>query len=904
MIETLKDLLQAEYLLPFWFWLLVPCAVLAFTGMLKGRGILVSVLRLAFFALLIAAIADPVKEQRSEKQELAAVLDVSASVLPAAQNAMLEKLNEFASADRTVTIFPFAKALSRNGRTLKDGDTAMRSEFDADAAKLDQGETNIGGAIDGVLSRSESSSVLLLTDGFENNGNALQAARVAAQQGARIFPIIPDEAVFSRERVRISSLYAPLTAHAGDLLEVRSTIENTFEKDASGKLEIYLDSEKLFSQSITIPGRQEKLISIKSAPAQGGLHQVRAVFRPDRLSGHEAVSNNIESHRWVSVKEKSKILLLSGTHDDERILKQVISQKGYSLEDVVADGSKNIPESFDGYSSVIFNNVAKRQVGDRFLTALEAFVQGGGGLLLVGGERSFGLGGYVDSKLDQISPLKFVPPQTEKRRLTNAVALVIDKSGSMAEEGKIDAAKMAALASIQSLKDEDFVSVIGFDAGPFVIIDVQPVAQAKRDAEYRLRNLTAAGKTNLLPALATARQRLQKAGASRKHIIVLSDGKFPLSSEAYIAEINNLRNEGITVSAVALGVEADIPFMKILSKYGKGAFYHTLDARQLPRIFIEDIKVASGEKTLQEGAEFPVGVAPGGVRSTTIDEFPPVRGFVETLPKKGADLELITRKEDQPYPLLASWRYGTGKVIAFASDANGRWSMRWVPWRGFAQFWSELIEGVKDRSESKTGDVDFDLRYSVERKTIVFDLAVFDPKLATEAPPRITADVIEPGGEQQQLVFQATKKGRFEARIDNGRPGDYKLQIAYGKLKFPPLAPVLGGELFGENPGQGINVSLLESIAYASGGRINPRPDDVRGIPRVTADRKHLFIPLALIGFLLLLAEAFTREGAWRTLGGFFGGLFGRKRRIATVTPIPPRRPRTSQRKTEKKKAA
>jgi len=900
MMQMFSELLLADYLQPRWFWLMLPCAVLAVAGILKGRGLMASLLRLSFFALLVAALADPVREQRSEKQELAAILDVSASVLPAAQNAMLEKLDEYASADRSVTIFPFAKALSRNGRTLKAGETAARSDFDAEASKLDQGETNIGAAVDGVLSRSESSSVLLLTDGFENNGNALQAARIAAQQGARIFPIIPNEAVFSRERVRISSLYAPLTAHAGDLLEVRSTIENTFEKEASGKLEVYLDSEKLFSQSISIPAKQEKLISVKSAPAQGGLHQVRAVFRPDRLSGHESQSNNIESHRWVSVKEKSKILLLSGSQDDARVLKQIITQKGYSLEDVIADGSKNIPESFEGYSSVILNNVAKRQIGDRFLTSLEAFVQGGGGLLLVGGERSFGLGGYVDSKLDQLSPLKFVPPQTEKRRLTNAVALVIDKSGSMAEEGKIEAAKMAALASIQSLKDEDYISVIGFDAGPFVIIDVQPVGQAKREAEYRLRNLTAAGKTNLLPALATARQRLQKAGSSRKHIIVLSDGKFPLSSEAYIAEINNLRNEGISVSAVALGVEADIPFMKILAKYGKGAFYHTLDARQLPRIFIEDIKVASGEKTLQEGAEFPVGVAAGGLRSTTVDSYPPLRGFVETLPKKGSDLELLTRKEDQPYPLLASWRYGAGKVIAFASDANGRWSTRWLPWREFAQFWSELIEGVKDRSESKAGDVDFDLRYSVERKNIVFDLAVFDPKLATEAPPRISAEVTEPGGEQQQLVFQATKKGRFEARIENGRPGDYKLQIAYGKLKFPPLAPVLGGELFGENPGQGVNVSLLEGIAYASGGRINPRPEDVRGIPRVTAERQHLFVPLALLGFLLLLIEAFTREGAWGTVLSFFG----RKRRAATVTPIPPRRPRASERKGEKKKAA
>ncbi len=861
MTEYFLGIFHAKFLHPEAWWLLFPAAIAVIASALGKRvraGALL--LRILTLLLIITALADPVRRQTSEKEELVALLDVSASVLPAAREAMLEQLRDFTAQGADLTVYPFAKSLAREGVSVVSSPVLTGERFESAAEKLDQGETNIGLALGSVLSRSRSASILLMSDGFETAGNAAQVAQAAAQQGVRVFPLVPGEDAFTRERLRISSLYAPVTAHAGDIVEARASVQNLFNEEARGKLELWLDSEKLFSQIVAVPAGQEKLITVKTSPAKGGLHKVRAVFRPERLTGKEEKDNGIEEHRWVAVKEKAKILLISGTNDDARILKQLITQKGYSLEDIVADGSKELPDNFEGYSSVIINNAAKRQIPDRFFTALDAFVKDGGGLLLVGGERSYGLGGYIDTKLEEMSPLKFVPPQTEKRRLTNAIALVIDKSGSMAEDNKIGATKLAALAVIQSLKDEDYVSVIGFDAGPFVIIDVQRVAEAKHEAERRLRNLTAAGKTNLLPALATARQRLQKAGTSRKHIIVLSDGKFPLSSEAYIGEINNLRNDGISVSTVALGVEADIPFMKILAKYGKGAFYHTLDPSQLPRIFVEDVKVASGEKTLKEGVDLPVGVGPAGVRSTRVKDYPPIRGFVETLPKRGSELELITRTEERAQPLLASWSYGAGRVIAFTSDANGRWSLPWIRWSDFTVFWGQIIEGIKDRSGSKSGEVDFDLRYSVERKNVVFDLAVYDEKLRTESAPRISADVIEPGGERRQLVFQTTRKGRFEARIENGRPGDYKIEISYGKTKLPALAAFLGGELFGEIPGQGVNIPVLENMAFATSGKINPAPEDVQGISRTSENEEHLFVPLALLAFILVLLEAFLRE--------------------------------------------
>lgn len=866
--RVLSELLTAEYLRPWAFWLFVPAVLFVLLDIVAARRtVLAALLRLLVFACLIFAFADPVRTTSSTVKQIGALVDMSASVSAPAKRALLEKLFEYEK-DTKLLLIPFAGQAAAEPVVVDAGTSAgaAAERLKTAANKLNSGETDLAGGIRAGLAASASSSLFLLSDGFETVGSAKEAARFASASGVRIYPLIPDEALFREGRLVISSVYAPLTANAGEKVQVRATIKNLHAKPAQGELELWLDKEKLLSQQIAVPAGEERLVAFTSPVLKGGMHRLRAVLVPPHATAEQREKLRLEKHRWISVKEKAKILMISGTDEDERVLKELIRLKGYGLEHIIADGSTPIPSVFDTYSSVIINNAAKKQLPDGFLPALKGFVQNGGGLLLIGGDRSFGLGGYINTPLEEVSPLKFVPPTTEKRRLTVAVELLIDKSGSMADQNKIGAAKKAALLSIQALKDEDYVGVVGFDHAPFVIIDLKKAGEAKVQAEHRLQNLTAAGQTNPLPALSQARQSLRAIEASRKHIIVLSDGKFPLASDAYVEEINRLNREGVTVSAVALGVEADVPFMKILAKYGHGAFYHTLDPAQLPQIFLYDIKVSTGERTMKENQEFPVGPGPGGLVSTSVRNYPVLKGFVETLPKKGSTLELITSKEERLHPILASWKYEAGPVIAFTSDANGRWSLPWLTWKEFPNFWSEILSAIKDRSGNKAEDIDFDLRYNLNGKTLTFDLAVFDEKLKGGFAPKITAAITEPGGEVTQAVFKTEKKGRFTASIDNARPGDYKLAVSYGNVKLPALGMTLAPESFGEAPGRGINVQNLEEIAYLSGGSINPGREQVVPRERTLEEKEHLFLPFVIAAFILMLAEALLRESGFSLL--------------------------------------
>ncbi len=869
MIQSyITDLLAADLLAPRALWLLVPAAlVILYCAVKTRRSYLSLIFRAAVFFLIIFALADPIQKSSTSEEELLALLDTSGSIASQGRAALLSSVAPYlTSNNRKLKLVPFGRkpgsepVVINDKSQLKDSSTLREL-----AAQADTGDTNIAAAINYALVKSQSSSVLLLSDGFETSGNARQAAAAAAAKGLKLFPLVPDEEPFLEQALSISSLTAPIVVNAGDIAQIRTSIKNSYEKATAGKLQLWLDDKLLNEQEIQIPAHEERLLTVNTPEVEGGLKRIRAVLKPD------GAPNTIERHRWLSAKERSKILLLSGTTDDNRVLKKVLAARGHALEDIVADGSQTVPTTFAAYSTVIINNAAKRQLPSGFLSNLKGFTEGGGGVLLIGGDKSFGLGDYINTPLEEISPVKFVPPQTTKRRLNSAVILVIDKSRSMVYEGKIEGAKEAALSSINSLKDDDYVGVIGFDSTPFVIIKLDKVPEVKPIAERRLRNLTAAGKTNLLPALAAARQNLRTAEASRKHIIVLSDGKLPLAGNSYADEIGRLRDEGISVSAVALGVEADIPFMKMIANYGKGAFYHTLDASHLPDIFIQDIKVTTGEKTLNEKQDFPVELGPDGLVSTTIRSYPPLRGFVETLPKKGATLELVTRKGENPFPILSSWNFGRGHVIAYTSDANGRWSMPWLQWDGFVTFWDEVFDKVKNKGDNEAGEVDFDLRYAVSGGSVNFDLAIFDEKLGTQNAPKITADVVQPGGEPTQISFVPGKKGRFSAAIEHGRPGDYRLNFSYGNVKFPPLAITVSADSFGEVPGRGLNVQTLADLAYLTGGVINPSADQLSPGSRTTESSKHLFPPLVILAFVLLMLEAFIRELGSQLVSRLFG---------------------------------
>ncbi len=166
-----------------------------------------------------------------------------------------------------------------------------------------------------------------------------------------------------------------------------------------------------------------------------------------------------------------------------------------------------------------------------------------------------------------------------------AIVLVIDKSGSMREDNRLHYAKEAARAVALRLGDSDFLGVVGFDASPFVVVPLSRVGAIRNGFDADIERLKAGGRTYLLPALREAKGQLERQSAARKDLIILSDGEIGGSGGDYIDLVHVMRTESkITVSAVAIGGEANWPVMKRVAQYGGGFFQHVYDPSTLARI--------------------------------------------------------------------------------------------------------------------------------------------------------------------------------------------------------------------------------------------------------------------------------------------------------------------------------
>lgn len=832
------------------FLLLPLLLLLAAPPRFLGRGNLFSSLRLrkvlattSLIGVLVLVLARPVLRLEEDRLRVSALVDISESMDRAVGASLLGEARKLLKPDQEIEVIPFAGQAGVPLPSLPD-----YRELQEGWGKLNVGATDLLSAFDALVQGRK--HALLISDGFATTGTEEAILSYATSRGVVIFPLIPKGNPIQERQLRLTHLHAPLVASAEESVEIRASVSNSTAEKQRGTIVVKHEDKVLLEREIEIAPSSEALITVPSDPSKEGIRKVTAEFRP-RDDSFPPSSQII----YLSGETREKVLLLSGSPEDERVLKGLLSGQGFRLDAVVTTGISSLPKDFSTYSSIILNNVPYAHLERVRAQELVDWVKQGGGLIMTGGNRSFGLGGYLNTIIEDVLPVRLVPPRTTQKRLNVALALVIDKSRSMAERQRLDYAKEAAKGVVDTLKDDDLLSVIGFDRTPFVVIKLTPLAEIRDKAKERIDRLFSAGKTDLLPAMDEARRALTSAAAGRKHMLVLTDGRVPDAGPYYLELTRQLKATGITVSTVLLDSLENDQMLEAMAQAGGGNYYQVTDVRSLPRVFLQDVKVNTGEKTMQESQDFPVELGPSGVKTTAIASFPSLKGFVEVKQRDGADLELLVDGSEGKFPLLASWAVGKGKVVAYSSDTNGRWSASWVRWPRFSQFWNDVLSAVLPQDKAGTNAPKFDLRYYVENGELLFDLAVFAP-----IDGGVTADVIGPDGETHQLVFASPVPGRYTSTLPGAVAGKHEVRIRGGQTPFPPVAFHLSGELFGEKKGQGFNTAFLTRLAKATGGKVNPTPKDLsEGAEkggRAYDLSSYLFVLAALIlGYQIYLRE-------------------------------------------------
>ncbi len=510
--------------------------------------------------------------------------------------------------------------------------------------------------------------IILFTDGRENIGSAYEVIQKLKSQNVNLY-IYPLKNKLNTD-FQITAINMPHYVYRKAKISAEVVVDAT--SNGEGIFRLYSCGNKIIERNIKV--QKGKNTFLFQVPVQniGNIKYTGEIeFREDTNP-----QNNYINVSTMVINEPN--ILVIGNKEDTKNIENLldslyIHKKCYTPLEVPSD-----IDFLSGFQEIMLVNVNHKHISSELEKSIERCVREQGiGLLVIGGENTFALGGYEDTILEKMLPVR-CKMRGNKKQPTTGLVLVIDCSGSMEDESggvkKIEMAKEAAIKSIEILENEDYVGVLGFSDRLEWIIPFHQLKD-KEKIKYDIGKLKAKGGTLILPALTEAERVLEKADVKVKHIILLSDGQG--EKEGFQSIISSMKKQNITLSSVAVGQDAEKSLLKKVSQFTGGRNYEVANYYEIPDIFARETYLVT-KKYLNNHVFVPRIVSDNNYFKKR--DLPELKGYIGTGIKDGADMILQSDKED---PILAIWNYYLGKVIVWTSDLSGKWSSDWIKWSEF-----------------------------------------------------------------------------------------------------------------------------------------------------------------------------------------------------------------------------
>ena len=706
--------------------------------------------------------------------------------------------------------------------------------------------------------------LIVFSDGNENSGDAVAAAAQAGRDGVRIDCVAPPPRA-QEARASLSRLDLPEEVNVSEKFTMRIIAENRGGSAVQGSLELR-DGKKIVKEWPVALQPGTNAFELPYGIAVPGTHRITATLTPLTQGGPPGAPESIGAP--LLVIDRPKILCLSGTGEGRNFLAEVLKAKDIEAR---VGGPEIAPDTMEGllaYDCVVLSNVPRSSLGDGKMKMLARYVRDyGGGLIMLGGPGSFGPGGYGGTPVEEILPVtmdKGVPFEKEKV-VRLCVMLVIDKSGSMGEGfgGKIMAARRSAEELVRQLQPNDMVGIIPFDAFYRVLVPLGPVGTEGPAIIDLIRRIEPGGDTLISKPMEEALRQMGASSCRVKHVIVLTDGQTKdLKGYDYRSLIAEYAQGGVTVSTIGIGRDADSNCLRAVALGSGGEYYYVRDATTLPMIVLQDTrKVLEKSGFLEETIVPKFGEKSAMLKGIRQEQLPELKGFVITTAKRGADVALYTDVRGLRDPLLAAWRRGLGKTVAWASDAEGRWSGGMVGSKMFGKFWAQVVRwAMRERSQDyylvrakpSGGREYLELQaFSPVKEGITFRIIPGSPAakekkavgLHQVAPDTWSAEVRGISPSLDSVTVEKVESGRVTGRKE----------VALFRRAPAKAAPTVESVT-------GTNAALLRAIARAGGGEVDPVLDAQAFRPEKAPSRKSLAPYLLPFAFALVLADIAVRK--------------------------------------------
>jgi uncharacterized membrane protein/uncharacterized protein YegL len=774
-------------------------------------------------------IASWIRQSASQKKD-----DDLAGVVSAGLDAVIEKMPDAFGADQ----FSFA--------------SRVNSEFTRLDSALQLAET--------LMPDDASPRIVLISDGKENVGDLLQQGAILRDKGipVDVLPLVQAE----RRDAAVESLKLPETLFQAEQYALEVTIVSTF--DGSGVLRIYEDDRELTSQQVTL-SRGENRFALRSLAKAPGLHRYRAELYAD---GDEVSANNA-AYAFSRVSGPPKVLLVEGGDGEAQNLASVFDSGLIAYDRIIPEMLPQELADYTAYDSIVLANVPATRISAAQMEMIEQSVRDYGvGLVMTGGENSFGLGGYFQTPIERALPV-YMDLRGKREIPSLALMLVMDKSGSMSGE-KIELAQEAASRTVQLLRDsKDTVGVLAFDSSPWWVVEPQLITDKKK-IEEQIHSIRADGGTEVYGAVAEAYRRLSGIEAQRRHIILLTDGQ-SATNQSYEALASEMVQNNITLSTVAIGDGADTQLLETIARLANGRYYFTNDHSTVPAIFSREAILVSRTYIVDQPFVPAIGQA-ADWEPMFAGGLPRVNAYIATTAKETAEAALVS---PEPDPLLARWQYGAGKAAAWTSDLTGKWSGDWTVWDQFPDVFSRIVKWTFPQFESSAYELTS--RMIGNEAQITVRSAAGDPAGGSGEAGGLKLVLTDEELNRQELLLEPTAPGEYSGRLPVAKPGVYLASIERANGQPGGADDPDGGAVAGAGVTTGFVIpyspeyriaaqdgaAKLAKLAEMTGGRVlsADRPGEVfQGAAAVKKQVHDLSRALLIAALMIWLADIAVRR--------------------------------------------
>jgi uncharacterized membrane protein len=760
-----------------WIWWMT---MAGHAGLSHVRSTVALFARLSLVGLFAMLLAEPRSVRTSDTLSVMYALDLSDSIGEGAVDAALVYVA------KTVTGKPERDeaGLVVFGRTAAV-ELPPRVSFPLEAinSRIDRDATDISSSLSlaaAMLPAENCGRIVLISDGIQTEGSLESVLQELRSRDISV-DVLPIDYEYDQE-VWLERLELPRQVKIGENYEA-SIILSSLQAGA-GTIVVTENNHEIFRDQVSFeagknrysipiylrePGFYEYAATIQWEHGQrtgGTLAGGTLAGRPDHLRENNTVIDH------VYIEGEGKVLLVHDPQGDTRDWQNLADTLRDGKRDVELRDAYDLPRnslSLMPYDCILLVNVPADALDPVQMKAIhDAVYDLGIGLVMVGGENSFGPGGYHRSLLEDALPVSM--EVTQKKILPKGALAIILHTCEFPEGNTWG--KRITKQAIKVLGDQDEVGVLAYgSSGEQWLFELTPAREYEKMVP-KINGALIGDMPSFSTTMELGLEGLLKSDAATRHMIIISDGD-PSPPPPNL--ISKFINNQVSVSMVAIFPHGgqDISKMRSICGVTGGRYYFPSDPNELPSIFIKEAKTLRRSmiqnKTVSPEIGFPSLIVKG------LESIPQLHGYVLTTAKSRVKTVLeATLKQGEIVetdPILATWRYGLGTTAAFTSDLSPNWGADWMNWEQRQALLSQLLTDVSRVHKQSN----LRLWNYVQANTGVIVVEDFHPE---ESFLEVRARVTGPRGRVENVQLKPLGPRRYQATLPLWGKGRYQVMAA------------------------------------------------------------------------------------------------------------------------------